>query len=135
MSLYVFRTFWHTRAICVVFSYLKDSSWSENGIVFSCDYFLQYSKWIDLSKVHGWTSFFDDEVPSRPSLIDGIVNSIVIWKFCARTDIARSSCDLSWNEDNLRHFTVKKIVCVGSHNIRQSPKEGIIDWAKELLKK
>ena len=58
MRLYVLSTFWHTSAICVVYSDLRDSSRPKNGIkswTFSCVYFLQLFTWINSTTVHRWT--------------------------------------------------------------------------------
>ena len=58
LRLYLLRTFWHTNAICVVYSNLQDSSRPKNVIkswAFSCNYFLQLSTWINSTTVHRWT--------------------------------------------------------------------------------
>ena len=59
LRLYVLRTFWHTRAICVVYSNLQDSSCPKSGFKSwkcLCDYFLQLSMWINSTTVHQWAS-------------------------------------------------------------------------------
>lgn len=85
--------------------------------------------------------------------IDGMVTSIVVIVYsktnfvkfiritccsenhwcCARTHIARSSCDLEWDWTTLginktfqyAHLNLRKIVRIGSHTISQSLKKGL----------
>ena len=68
LRLYILRTFWHTSAICVVYSNLKDSFRPKNLMkLWIClwDYYLQLSQQQCIDELN---SIFGDEARSRTSV-------------------------------------------------------------------
>ena len=59
----------------------------------------------------------------------------------SKTDIAKSSCDLSWDWGNLRHywdqqtFNIAWIIWLSKTNLSIAQKKARVDWLKEMLKK
>ena len=122
----------------------------KNGIKswkFSCDYF--DVDWLNNSALMKLIKFLDMKLHQGPVFIDGMVNSIepqftsrrISWRsskisccsgnhwYCAPTDIARSSCGLSWDWYNIAWtFWLPN---VGSHTICQSLKKiNQSEWQK-----
>ena len=163
LRLYVFRTSWHTSAICVVYSNLKDSIPPKNGIkswTFSCNYFLQLSTWINSITVASLNSiqFLAIMLHQEPVFLNGTVNStkVVIYSKTNLVKVVQNRKLLfrqplmlcaNWYCKALgisgtsihsilnEHLTVKKFICVGSHTICQSLRKRLVSIDRKKCSK